>query len=146
MEAIYLKIAAEKAKNDAQRDALRELEPFVLALEQHEATIVDRINESKQRRGEGLTRLRKGEKEELDAYAQDAMEISDEIAEMAKQMDSAYEVVKIFLGPLKADIEYDEGTLKYYHPMERPLGEEGIEIKKRLFHALKNFVNECGND
>lgn len=140
MKEMHLRIALEKARTDEEKEALEAILPSVLALERYEATLIERIHASKAKRGEEPTRLRKGKREEIDSYAQDAIEIDKEVVKELQKMNSAKEIVDIFRSPLKTDIQYLEGTLKYYHPDELHLGEEGLTLKRQLSSAIDAFL------
>lgn len=145
MKPDQLDLLLARATDHATRRKLARLEPLVSALQRYEGSFIERVNVSKATRGEAPTRLSRSEQQRIAGLAQDAAEIDAEVTQMLQQMDDIDEMLEIFRLPLADDIAFHEQSLRHYHPDERPIGEEGLALKRSLLDAIDAVLSDLAD-
>lgn len=140
MKAEFIRIAAAKTGDPEALAALREIEAHAAAFEEASATLADRIAASKAARGEGPVKLSKAKREQLAELEADGREIDRDLREQLQAAPTAGSVIWSLHFGLSDDAPRARSMLKYYHPDERPIGEEVVVLQERLVDALAAFL------
>ena len=135
-------LAATKAASELER---QRLETVIQAARQHQAVadaFESRINASKALRGEGPTRVSRGQRAELDALARDAERGQAEVLEHMAQVDSAAEILAAVLPALEDDVAFWAQSRRHAHPADLPVIDDFTQAKA----ALRDAVAACLDD
>jgi hypothetical protein len=140
MRPAYFRIAAAKTGDADAIERLRELQSLAEEFTRAETSFPERIEAVKARRGEAPVRLRKSQREQLTELEHDSRELEERMAQDFAQLASAPEIVGALRYGFADDLSRAEGYLKFYHPDERPLGEELIALKKAMLEKMDDFL------
>ncbi|MBO9662042.1 hypothetical protein [Dokdonella sp.] len=141
MRPEYFRIAATKTEDAEAIQQLRELEALATDFVQAEDSFAERIHAIKAKRGEPPVKLRKPQREQLAALDEDRRALDVQTAKDFEQLDSAQAIVWALHYALSNDLSRAAGYLKFYHPDERPLGEEMIALKKAMHERMQHFLD-----
>jgi len=144
MNLEQLEIAISKAPDEKSRAALQAMKPALEAVVHSDSTLVQRIEASKIARGEGVTKLSKRKKQEVDGYERDAVELGRKHTESLKRFQRADTIIRIVQGGLAQDIDFWGKTLKHIHKAELPIVQEHIAVKRKLLEETNKFLAEFG--
>jgi hypothetical protein len=135
-----LRIAITKASGPEEIRALEDALAKADALARIEAALESKINASKAARGEGPTKLQRGKREQLSAFAQDQAELQEQQMVAFEASVSANEIVTALKAGLRADLQFWSGAARYTHPADLPVLEEFVNAKRALLTALTDFL------
>lgn len=140
MRPEYFRIAATKTEDAEAIRRLRELESLAADFVRAEDSFAERINAIKAKRGEPPVKLRKHQREQLAGLDEDKRALDVQMAKDFEQLHSAQAIVWALHYALSDDLSRAVGYLKFYHPDERPLGEEMIAMKRTLHEKMQCFL------
>lgn len=136
----FLNIAIDKTQDADLKEKLQAMIPLVRKIEEYEKSFIKRINESKAGRGEGVTPLSENEKEQISEYDRDAIRMTEEICNSLQQLNSVRDIIRLLRSSLISEIKNRKAQLKYYHPAERNIGEEGIMLYRDLLKCFDDIL------
>ena len=137
----YLEVAIGKTEDEKLKEKLQAILPLTRKIEEYEKSFIQRINESKVGRGERVTELREKEKDEISKYDRDATQITEEVCDSLQQLKDVREIIRILRSTLNSEIKRRETQLRYYHPVERHIGEEGVTLYKTLLKCFDETLD-----
>lgn len=140
MRPEYFRIAATKTVDAEAIRRLRELESLATDFVRAEDSFAEHINAIKARRGEPPVKLRKHQRDRLAGLDEDSRAQHAQMAKDFGQLDSAQAIVWALHYALSDDLSRAAGYLKFYHPDERPLGEEMIAMKQAMHEKMRRFL------
>jgi hypothetical protein len=92
------------------------------------------------KRSEGPTRLRKSQRETLNAFESDQLAIDEELAQQLDALETSVDVIQALHFGMQPSIEVDQKSLRHYHPDDLPIGQELLRRKDDLGAALAEFL------
>ena len=132
--------AIDNAVHPELRAELERLLPLVSELGELDRSFVERINASKAARGEGPTKLRRSQREEVAGYAKDAEEIDDQWLRDFGHLPGE-SIVWALASALKGDVGFWSGAgLKHTHPADRHVVEATLAPKEELLRRLQELA------
>lgn len=139
MYGASIELAISKARDDAEREALRPVLAAAIALDAEERTFPARIDANKALRGEGPTKLSKRKRAEVDSYAEDARELEAQQLGQFAEMNTASEILACLAAGLAGDIVFWSKAHTKAHPSDAPLVAAFAQAKVALHDAIAAF-------
>lgn len=142
MRPEYFRIAAAETEDAEAIGRLQELQSLAADFVRAEDSFAERINAIKARRGEPPVKLRKQQRDQLAGLDEDSRAQHAQMVKDFEQLDSAQAIVWALHYALSDDLSRAAGYLKFYHPDERPLGEEMIALKQAMLERMQRFLDQ----
>ena len=142
MKAQFIRIAAAKTLDPGMLTSLAKIEALAAHYEEGERSFADRIKESKAKRGEGPTKLRKAQRDRLTELQNDQIESDADVALQLQSLTSPQEVVHALHMGMSMGLKSERALLKHYHPDDLPIGEDMLSRKEALVSAFEAFLAE----
>ena len=140
MFELLVKLAASKAANAAEADALVKVASFARRADEEERTFGERINHNKSLRGEPPTKISKRKQAEIDSYAADAEQLAASQLLQFESFESASSIIHCLKMALDQDVSFWSKAHEKAHEADRPLVQSFASAKTDLRDAFAAYL------